>query len=177
MRREGREPLPDHAGALFRCARPSGVPRGPATSTGSLASQRHPAFSGLPPPGGSPGCLPRLLFFSLLIATGEAIPLRGLEGVPGLPGAPHNEAGLTRKFETSHVGGATCRTPPIPRSALEKDPRPGPLFEGNPMGEGIQAWAQSPCPELSAQGLVPLRWDCALPSPNAPGKATSRISS
>ena len=28
--------------ALFRCARPSGVPRGLATSTGSLASQRHP---------------------------------------------------------------------------------------------------------------------------------------
>ena len=27
-------------------------------------------------------------------------------------------------------------TPPIPRSALEKDPRPGPLFEGNPVGEG-----------------------------------------
>ena len=27
--------------ALFRRARPSGVPRGPATSTGSLASQRH----------------------------------------------------------------------------------------------------------------------------------------
>ena len=24
----------------------------------------------------------------------------------------------------------------IPRSALEKDPRPGPLFEGNPVGEG-----------------------------------------
>ena len=36
----------------------------------------------------------------LLIATGEAIPLRGLEGVPGLPGAPQDEAGLTRKFET-----------------------------------------------------------------------------
>ena len=34
------------------------------------------------------------------------------------------------------MGGATCRTPPIPRSALEKDPRPGPLFEGNPVGEG-----------------------------------------
>ena len=34
----------------------------------------------------------------LLIATGEAIPLRGLEGVPGLPGAPQDEAGLTRKF-------------------------------------------------------------------------------
>ena len=25
---------------------------------------------------------------------------------------------------------------PISRSALEKDPRPGPLFEGNPVGEG-----------------------------------------
>ena len=25
----------------------------------------------------------------------EAIPLRGLEGVPGLPGAPQDEAGLT----------------------------------------------------------------------------------
>ena len=37
-----------------------------------------------------------------------AIPLRGLEGVPGLAGAPQDEAGLTRKFETSHVGGATC---------------------------------------------------------------------
>ena len=30
------------------------------------------------------------------------------------------------------------RTPPIPRSALEKDPRPGPLFEGNPVGEGTK---------------------------------------
>ena len=27
-----------------------------------------------------------------------------LKRVPGLPGAPQNEAGLTRKFETSHVG-------------------------------------------------------------------------
>ena len=40
----------------------------------------------------------------LLIATGESIPLRGLEGVPGLAVAPQEEAGLTRKFETSHVG-------------------------------------------------------------------------
>ena len=40
-----REPggLPSPRGeALFRFARPSRVPRGPATSTGSLASQRHP---------------------------------------------------------------------------------------------------------------------------------------
>ena len=37
------------------------------------------------------------------MATGVSIPLRGLEGIPGLPGAPQDEAGLTRKFETSHV--------------------------------------------------------------------------
>ena len=59
-----------------------------------------------------------------------------LQGVPDIPREPPDEAGLTGKFETSHVGGATCRTPPIPRSALEKHPRPGPLFEGNPVGEG-----------------------------------------
>ena len=34
---------------------------------------------------------------------------------------------------------------------------------------------QSTCPELSAQGLVPLRWGCALPSPNTPGKAPNHI--
>ena len=56
--------------------------------------------------------------------------------LPGLPGAPQDDAGLMRKFEMSHVGGATGRTPPIPRSALEKDPMPGHLFEGNPVGEG-----------------------------------------
>ena len=37
----------------------------------------------------------------LLIATGEAIPLRGLEGVPGLPGTRQDEAGITRKFAPS----------------------------------------------------------------------------
>ena len=40
---------------------------------------------------------------------------------------------------------------------------------------GFQAWAQRTCPELSAQGLVPLRWGCALPSPNAPGRAPTHI--
>ena len=40
---------------------------------------------------------------AFMIATGEAIPLRGLEGVPGLPGAPQDEAGLTRKFETCYI--------------------------------------------------------------------------
>ena len=37
-----REKQQPRSEALFRFARPSGVPRGPATSTGSLASQRHP---------------------------------------------------------------------------------------------------------------------------------------
>ena len=59
-----------------------------------------------------------------------------MEGVPGLPGAPQDDAGLTRKFEMSHVGGATCRMTPISRSALEMNPMPGHLFEGNPVGEG-----------------------------------------
>ena len=45
-----------------------------------------------------------------------------VEGVPGLPGAPQEEAGLTRTFEMSHVGGATRQTTPIPWSALEKNP-------------------------------------------------------
>ena len=62
-----------------------------------------------------------------MIVTGEAIPLCGLEGVPGLPGAPQDEAGLTRTLEMSHVGGATRRTTPIPRSALEKNPMTYPL--------------------------------------------------
>ena len=52
--------------------------------------------------------------------------MRGLEGVPGLPFAPQDEAGLTRKLETSHVGGATCRTPPIPRPLLRRTGGPDP---------------------------------------------------
>ena len=51
-------------------------------------------------------------------------------------GEPQDEAGLPRKFEMSHVGGATCRMTPISRSALEMNPMPGHLFEGNPVGEG-----------------------------------------
>ena len=70
------------------------------------------------------------------MATGEAIPLRGLEGVPGLPGAPQDEAGLTRIFETSHVGGSTYQTTPISRSTLVKNSMPGHLFEDNPFDEG-----------------------------------------
>ena len=49
----------------------------------------------------------------LLIATGESITLRGLEGVPGLPGAPQDEAGLTKKFETSLVAQWLRIHPPM----------------------------------------------------------------
>ena len=38
----------------------------------------------------------------------NASALQVLEGVPGLPGAPQDEAGLARKFETSPVAGAPC---------------------------------------------------------------------
>ena len=48
--------------------------------------------------------------------------------------APQDEAGLTRKFETSHVGGATCRTTPISWSALEMNPSGG---GGGLMKEGV----------------------------------------
>ena len=43
--------------------------------------------------------------------------------VPGLPSTPQDEAGLTRKFETSPVGVPTCRKTPISLSALEKNPQ------------------------------------------------------
>ena len=36
------------------------------------------------------------------------------------------------------MGGNTCRKTPIPRSALDKNPMPGHLFEGNPVGEGTK---------------------------------------
>ena len=38
----------------------------------------------------------------------------------------------------SHVGGATCLMTPISRSALEMNPMPGHLFEGNTVGEGTK---------------------------------------
>ena len=71
-----------------------------------------------------------------MIAIGGSIPLLCLEGVPDLPGAPQDEAGLTRKFETSHVGGATCRKTPIPWSTFDQNQTPGHLFEGKPVDEG-----------------------------------------
>ena len=61
------------------------------------------------------------------------------------------------------------------RSVLPSNRPATPLFSPACWEPGFQAWAQSTCPELSAQGLVPLRWGCALPSPNAPGKAPNHI--
>ena len=39
-----------------------------------------------------------------VIATGEAIPLRGLEGGPGLPSAPQDEAGLHEEIRDEPRG-------------------------------------------------------------------------
>ena len=61
------------------------------------------------------------------------------------------------------------------RSVLPSNRSATPLFSPACWELGFQAWAQSTCPELSAQGLVPLRWGCALPSPNAPGRAPNHI--
>ena len=58
--------------------------------------------------------------------------------VPTFPGASQDEAGLTRKFETSHVGGATCRTPPIPRSPVEFGERTRDWTPGHAGKEGPQ---------------------------------------
>ena len=49
------------------------------------------------------------------------------------------------------------------RSVLPSNRPATPLFSPACWEPGFQAWAQSPCPELSAQGLDPLRWGCALP--------------
>ena len=90
--------------------------------------------------------------------TGESIPLHILEGVPGFPGTPQDEAGLPRKFETSPVGCATCRTTPISQSTLDKNPMPGHLFKGNPVGEvTIRRGTDTPVrrPEKPARGLTP----------------------
>ena len=49
-------------------------------------------------------CPPSSQALNLLIATGETIPLRGLEGVPGLPGAPQDEAGLHEEIRDEPRG-------------------------------------------------------------------------
>ena len=72
------------------------------------------------------------------------------------PGAPQDEAGLTRKFETSHMGGATCRTPPIPRSALEKDPIELPVGVGigpSQPGQRLQRLRVPALGEQEARGV------------------------
>ena len=58
-----------------------------------------------------------------------------------------------KMFETSYVGGATCRATPISPSALDKSPMPGHLFKGNPVGEGTtRRGTDTPvhCPETPA---------------------------
>ena len=43
------------------------------------------------------------------------------------PGTPQDEAGLTRKFETSPIGGPTCRKTPISRFTLDNSHLTGSL--------------------------------------------------
>ena len=92
--------LKDASSLVFRCARPSGVPRGPATSTGSLAAAWKIPWTG------EPGRLQSM--GPLLIATGEAIPLRGLDdvlqnGLVGSPCSPRDsqESSPIPQFKTS----------------------------------------------------------------------------
>ena len=49
----------------------------------------------------------------LLLATGESIPLRGLERVPGLPGTRQDEAGLTRTYCSLSPVSLACQAPPV----------------------------------------------------------------
>ena len=50
------------------------------------------------------------MFGPLLIATGEAIPLRGLEGVPGLPGAPQDPSPTESETEGGWGGGGAQKS-------------------------------------------------------------------
>ena len=114
-----------------------GCHSGGLPASGPLWVRQFPSTKGKAPEGAgvstgvSTGVLPRCPQQQGVVAPARG-PLRVLEGVPGLPGAPQEEAGLTRKLETSHVGGATCRTPRIPRSALEKDAG---VCAASPLGE------------------------------------------
>ena len=61
--------------------------------------------------------------------------------------------------------------PPIPRSALEKDPRPGPLFKGNPVGEGTtRRWPQSPWTRSMPPG-----WSWQTPRPQRHEKSLKGV--
>ena len=71
----------------------------------------------------------------LLISTGGSIPLLCLEEVPDLPVAPQDEARLTREFETEPRGRCHLPKTLISRSALDKNPMPGHLFERHTVDE------------------------------------------
>ena len=89
----------------------------------------------------------------------------------GLAGAPQEEAGHTRTFETSHVCGATCRTSPIPRSALEKNPMMDPSSKATLWVPSFQCELSEPNPKfaVSAHPRVPrslsLSFETPAPAP------------
>ena len=110
--------------ALFRCARPSGVPRGPAASTGSLTSHRHSEklLEALPP-SLNPPCL---------LAGWKAISaaLSGGSGVWWLHAAARMAAGLGaeaggRRERPRQTRGGTSRLGRRGREGARRDRREG----------------------------------------------------
>ena len=55
-----------------------------------------------------------------------------MDCIPGLPGAPQDEAGLTRKFETSHVGFRVLLW--LERDSSRKDGRSASQRSGQAVG-------------------------------------------
>ena len=54
---------------------------------------------------------------------------------PNLHFASQDDAGLTKKFESSFLGSATLQKPSISPSILDKNPMPEHLFECKPVDE------------------------------------------
>ena len=72
-----------------------------------------------------------------------------------------------RQMPPTQGNRLSCRDQEGRRGSEEAVPGPSVFPSGEP-GVSGDFW-------VSAQGLVPLRWGCALPSPNAPGKAPNHI--
>ena len=137
-RRQARGEMAPRGEALFRCARPSGVPRGPATSTG-------------PKPMSIESVMPS----SHLIL---CCPLFLLPPIPPSIRVFSNESTLRMRWPKywsfSFSIGVAFQAPPgsqassrgeakdsallSSRDAALLEPPAGPLFEGNPVGAGIE---------------------------------------
>ena len=154
--------------ALFRCARPSGVPRGPATSTGSLASQRHPGK--FPKARGSlrtmhgGGSAPSCGAFSHRVAFEEAVGPAVGPAAAGLPAASPAAAGPSAA--SLCAASPPALTPPAASLAAPTPPAVGPAVDpaaagtelpGPPVAQFPRCQSQQnplllcPSPSLSGQ--------------------------